>query len=515
MSSFFTVGERYRDRYVIESVEAFLDGELAVARTDENERYYLQLTKLKRGTQSRVIQQYRSLNHPMVLPFAEVYTEERSIVFIRPYTELTPLDEILKMRPWDEEETIRLTRDLLQLEKMLNGRPLPMYLLLDPRNMGLTGDGELKVFFCGVRNYTALEPAIDWGTWMYMCMTGQLLEESLPKLPSDRPFSGPVVRLVERSLKKASADQVLSQIEAYEKKKNSPGLLSRLFGGDSRHPREEKREEKREESLRLPPRRSVRPDASEGKGKPVLGERIKKKPSGFSEAPPVAPEARKEAAPSDDRLLSPGDKRPFSPVKRPERLEEPKVSPLVEGSETEERIGPDQTVSSHAETKEEAVSRPEPEVPKAEVAPPSAEIDRKDVSLPDGTAEAPAEVAPRDLDVQAPEPEEAPEQEEEALSRPERSPVREEKSSRAAAPQPPEVPQPSEASRPQAADVPLPPDRSQRVAPPDDQERQKQEREQMDHLIRERLIRERREHDRLARQFREYARMIHSGGGNP
>ncbi|GAA5343845.1 hypothetical protein [Planifilum fimeticola] len=512
MSSFFTVGERYRDRYVIESVEAFLDGELAVARTDENERYYLQLTKLKRGTQSRVIQQYRSLNHPMVLPFAEVYTEERSIVFIRPYTELTPLDEILRMRPWDEEETIRLTRDLLQLEKMLNGRPLPMYLLLDPRNMGLTGDGELKVFFCGVRNYTALEPAIDWGTWMYMCMTGQLLEESLTKLPSDRPFSGPVVRLVERSLKKASADQVLSQIEAYEKKKNSPGLLSRLFGGDNRRPREEKREE----SLRLPPRKSVRPDVSEGKGKPVLGERIKtKKPSGFSEAPSVAPEVRKGTAPSDNRLLSPGDNRTFSPAKRPERLEEPKVSPLDEGQETAERIGPDQTVSPHAETKEEAVPRPEPEVPKAEVAPPSAEIDRKDGSLPDEAAEAPAEAAPRDLDVQAPEPEEAPEQEEETPSMPERSPIREEESSRAAAPQPPEVFQPSEASRPQAAEVPLPPDRSQRVAPSDDRERQKQEKEQMDHLIRERLIRERREHDRLARQFREYAEMIQSGGGNP
>ena len=36
----------------------------------------------------------------------------------------------------------------------------------------------------------------------------------------------------------------------------------------------------------------------------------------------------------------------------------------------------------------------------------------------------------------------------------------------------------------------------------------------MDHLIRERLIRERKEHDRLAGQFREYANMIQGGGGN-
>jgi len=69
VSSFFTVGQRYRDRYVIESAQAFLDGELAVARTDENERFYLQWTKLKKATKSLVIQQYRSLNHPLVLPF--------------------------------------------------------------------------------------------------------------------------------------------------------------------------------------------------------------------------------------------------------------------------------------------------------------------------------------------------------------------------------------------------------------------------------------------------------------
>ncbi|MFS8514487.1 MAG: hypothetical protein LOD87_12335, partial [Planifilum fulgidum] len=129
VSSFFTVGQRYRDRYVIESAQAFLDGELAVARTDENERFYLQWTKLKKATKSLVIQQYRSLNHPLVLPFAEVYTEDRSIVFIRPYVNLTHLDEILQMQPWSEEETVRLTRELLRLEKMLNSRPLPMYLL--------------------------------------------------------------------------------------------------------------------------------------------------------------------------------------------------------------------------------------------------------------------------------------------------------------------------------------------------------------------------------------------------
>ncbi len=512
VSSFFTVGQRYRDRYVIESAQAFLDGELAVARTDENERFYLQWTKLKKATKSLVIQQYRSLNHPLVLPFAEVYTEDRSIVFIRPYVNLTHLDEILQMQPWSEEETVRLTRELLRLEKMLNSRPLPMYLLLDPRNLGLTEDGELKVFFCGVRDFTALEPAIDWGTWMYMCMTGQIIGESLVKLPSDFPFSGPVARLIERSLKRASVDQVLSQIEAYEKRKNSPGLLSRLFGGDRRQ-----REEKREESLRLPPKRTAPPDFSGGKGKPYLGDRIKAKhPAGFSGTPPAAPEAHKVMSPPESRWPAPGDSKPHFTERRPdlERREEQKSPPFAKetAKETETRgeSAPDQTAFSHAETREEHVPRPAPEVSVAKAAPPSAEDDRREASSPDWPAEMPAETSPRARDRQ----ETAPGEGEVPRRMPEQSAVREKASSGEAAPQPPEAHQPLEVSRPQAADGPLPADRSPRVVPSDLPARQEQERRQMDHLIRERLIRERREHDRLAGQFREYARMMQGGGGN-
>src|SRR5690606_21701579 len=133
-------------------------------------------------------------------------------------------------------------RMLLRREKRLNSRHLHVNHLLDLRNLGITDDGELKVFLCGIKDFTALEPSIDLGSWMYMCMTGQIIGESLVKLPSDFPFSGLVARFIERSLKRASVDQVLSQIEAYEKRKNSPGLLSRLSGGDRRQ-REEKREE--------------------------------------------------------------------------------------------------------------------------------------------------------------------------------------------------------------------------------------------------------------------------------
>ena len=497
MSSFFTVGDRYRDRYVVESVETFLDGELAVARTDENDRYYLQLTKLKRGTQSRVIQQYRSLDHPLVLPFAEVYTEERSIVFIRPYIALTRLDERLKTRPWDEEETIRLTKDLLQLEKMLNSRPLPMYLLLDPRNMGLTGDGELKVFFCGVRNYTALEPVVDWGTWMYMCMTGQIPEKPLAKLPPDRPFSDPMARLIEKSLKRASADQVLSQMETYERRKNSPGLLSRLFGGDNRQ-----RKEKREESLRLPPGKSARPEPSAlSKGKPLFGERAKPKLPFESAEGSVA---TKGASPSESHGLSTESRESFTTDKSPDvqrRAEASKVPPALEVSEQTEKSGLNQVISPREEAIEAEVPGRDQGDLKEGTSVPSAEIGRKTASPQDGTAATQKEDAPRVGDIQRPALGKATEKEEEAQRVAEGSPVEEEK--------------PSEAvSRPRMEDGPPSPERSLAGAPSDHQTLQNRVRKPMDSLTRERLIRERRAHDRLAGQFRAYAKTVQSGGGS-
>src|SRR5690606_35913359 len=158
-------------------------------------------------------------------------------------------------------------------------------------------------------------------------------------------------------------DQVLSQIEAYEKRKNSPGLLSRLFGGDRRQ-----REEKREESLRLPPKRTAPPDFSGGQGKPYLGERIKAKhPAGFSGTPPAAPDAHNAVPRPDSRGPGRGDSQPHFTERGPEleRREEQKSPPFAKetAKETAARgeSAPDQTAFSRAETREDHVPRPAPE----------------------------------------------------------------------------------------------------------------------------------------------------------
>lgn len=233
MLSLFHVGERYRDLYQVEYVVRFFDGELAVARKD-SVRYYLQSAHLQKQAPSRAITQYRSLKHPLIIPFEEVYTEERSIVFIRPYVPIHPLRETVSTREVNEDQVIQWVKQLLILEKELKSKPMKMYLLLDPRNIGLTEDGELKVFFCGIENITAQPKTLDWGSFIYSLLTGGYLEEKIDKVPADFGSSKWMIRLIQRSLGNDSPESVLSHIENYERKKEGKGLFGILFNGEKK-----------------------------------------------------------------------------------------------------------------------------------------------------------------------------------------------------------------------------------------------------------------------------------------
>lgn len=227
--SFFAVGDRYRDAYEIEAVFPFFDGEVAIARSGD-QRFLLQHAHLKKQAPSRAIQQYRSLDHPLILPYREVYTEERSLVFIRPYEPYQPLYDAIRQQPASEDELIRWGKSLLQMEAYLRSKPFPMYFIIDPRNIGMTAEGKLIVLYCGLRQITALEPNLDWGTFFHILLTGEMREEPLDKISADVPLSKPMIRLLQKSLRNQSVDSVLSQLEAYERKKKGKGLLDRLFG---------------------------------------------------------------------------------------------------------------------------------------------------------------------------------------------------------------------------------------------------------------------------------------------
>ncbi|MDR6225856.1 hypothetical protein JOE21_001854, partial [Desmospora profundinema] len=227
--SFFTVGERYRDQYQIETVEPFFQGEWATA-TVGGEKVYLQHTQLQKPAPPRAIQQYLSLkNHPLILPYTQVFSEERSLVFIRPYVAYRErLNETVARGGVDEDTILEWVRTLFPVEDVLKEKPLRMYTLLHPSNIGMTEEGQLQILFCGVDGRTLPDPVIDWGNLLYMLFTGHMLDEPIKKLPPETNFPKPLGRFIQRSFNRPSR-YVSSQLETYLKRRDSKGVLDHLL----------------------------------------------------------------------------------------------------------------------------------------------------------------------------------------------------------------------------------------------------------------------------------------------
>ncbi len=227
--SLFAVGGLYQGKYLVESVVPFFQGELAIATYNE-QRYYLQSATLHRQAPVRAIAQYLNLQIPQVIPYREVMYEPDMLVFVRPYIAIRPLREVIENEELSEEQVVRWVRDLLHVEAVLKAKPMPMYLLLDLRNVGVTAQNELMVFFCGLDQIMVYESKLDWGTFIYSMLSGQFLDGPIIKLPKHFKVSRPMARLIQKSFKEYTVSPVLEQVELFENKQQNSGLLSKFWG---------------------------------------------------------------------------------------------------------------------------------------------------------------------------------------------------------------------------------------------------------------------------------------------
>ena len=239
--AFFSIGDHYRGTYQIEYVEPFFEGELAVA-SSEGERFFLQLTRLQKPAPPRAIQQYLSLkDHPLIVPYLQVYSEERSLVMIRPYVPFTErLHERIARGGLDEDQILDWVSRLFPVEEVLKEKPLRMYTVLHPANIGLTESGQVQVLYCGVEGRTLPDPRVDWGNLLYMLFSGNMLDQPIKKLPPDHGFSKPLEKLIQRSFHR-QAGSVASNLETYLKKRDAKGFFDFLKTKTS--PKEDSSEE--------------------------------------------------------------------------------------------------------------------------------------------------------------------------------------------------------------------------------------------------------------------------------
>lgn len=232
MLSLFRDEHAYRGCYHIEQTVSFFDGQLAIAKS-ESKRYYLQAVLLRKPASSWAIQQYRSLNHPLVIPCEEVFADKNYLVLVRPYEPIHPLYEAVAEQR-DESQLIEWTKQLLDLAKKLKEKSLPMYLLPDPRNIGLNHHHQLRVLFCGIEQITSPQPPMSWGTFLFSALSGEFPDAPLKRLPRGFSASRTMIRLIEKTLGEKSFNQVLEQIDQFEKRKENQGsgtLFSRWFSG--------------------------------------------------------------------------------------------------------------------------------------------------------------------------------------------------------------------------------------------------------------------------------------------
>jgi hypothetical protein len=225
----FEVGDVFRGKYLIESVVPFFQGELAIAMYN-SQRYYLQSANLHKQAPARAIAQYQNLQLQQIIPYREVIVDADMFVFVRPYIPIRPLREVIENQELSEEQVVRWVRELLHVETVLRAKPMSMYLLLDLRNIGVTSQNELKVFFCGLEQIMVYESKLDWGTFIYSMLSGQFLDGPILKLPRNFKVSRPMARLIQRSFKEYTVPPVLEQVELFENKQLSGNILNKFWG---------------------------------------------------------------------------------------------------------------------------------------------------------------------------------------------------------------------------------------------------------------------------------------------
>lgn len=144
----FRQGEIYRHFY-IEMVSDSPLGQWGIG-SKEDEKFLLQYIPLLKSPPQSLIDQYLSLDHPLLIPHLDVYQESGGLIFVRPYV---LIENLIHRIPIDQKTAGSYCTQLAHLETYLKNQSIPMKILYHPENIGLTDEGELRVLLCGTASY--------------------------------------------------------------------------------------------------------------------------------------------------------------------------------------------------------------------------------------------------------------------------------------------------------------------------------------------------------------------------
>lgn len=232
--SLFTIGRRYQGDYTVEHIVPFFNGELVISKFLD-ERYYLQSAPLVREFTTlefmRFKKLYDELNFELLLPVSDLYLEGDQMVFVYPYQPIQPIRDVVMGSGVSDEQILGWFHQIMQTEAALRAMGIPMYIVRDPRNIGLNAEGQLRVIFAGIEDVTYYQSTLNWGTFLYCIASGEYMEDSMKKLPSKHGVSKPVAKVLQKCFRAKNIPSLLTVIEQQLNKSSGKGFIGALFGG--------------------------------------------------------------------------------------------------------------------------------------------------------------------------------------------------------------------------------------------------------------------------------------------
>ncbi|GGE10037.1 hypothetical protein GCM10011571_09180 [Marinithermofilum abyssi] len=164
---------RYYERFEVEDVLTFFTGQLIQARSTDGARVLLQEIKLIRPLPPGSKELLYNIQHPHMLSVLDVIMEKGVVVLVHPMFTGEPLPLIVnKQNPMEPFKALNVYRKLIRTMIDLNRLPMPVWTVLDPRNILMSGDQPF-VLFCGLKRYTPQPKRDQRNALLYYLLAGQ------------------------------------------------------------------------------------------------------------------------------------------------------------------------------------------------------------------------------------------------------------------------------------------------------------------------------------------------------
>ncbi|MFD1395197.1 hypothetical protein ACFQ49_08465 [Kroppenstedtia eburnea] len=209
---------RYYEHYQVEDVLTFFSGQLISAKSPDGMQVLLQEISLKDPLPPGLAKVLTNLENEHLAPILDVIEEPDRIVLVHPPLTGEPLSLMIRPRQGMEPaQALSVYRQLLRTTVRLSKLPIPLYTILDPRNIIMEGSRPF-VLFVSFEKLSKMKDDVKWRFLLHFLLTGFQLERWPEEPESERSIRELPKPMKDLVLKTMDPEQSMEQVlEAAEK----------------------------------------------------------------------------------------------------------------------------------------------------------------------------------------------------------------------------------------------------------------------------------------------------------